>query len=337
MASDMSEEAEILWDTWGVPHIFAQDEEALAYAFGWAQMHSHGDLILRLYAQARGRAAEVFGAEMLESDRYARTVGIPQRAAAWVEAQSIDFQRILDAFAGGMNDYAERHAHAISDDARAVLPISSVDVMGHTHRVIHFTFVTWASEAPLEFWSDWPGSNGWAIGPQHSASGNALLLGNPHLRWRDIYLFYEAHFNTPSFDFYGTALVGFPALGLGFNDRLGWTHTVNTYDGADLYELRLTDAGYLLDGDLREFETEGQIIAVREEDGSLRQAPDYPSLRSWPRRCGERRQSPGVARRRAGSAGHVGAVVGHDAGHRPEGVRGRAQAAARTYVQCDLR
>src|SRR5436305_5309957 len=52
---------EILWDTWGVPHIFARNSEGAFYAFGWAQMQSHGDLVLRLYGQARGRAAEYWG------------------------------------------------------------------------------------------------------------------------------------------------------------------------------------------------------------------------------------------------------------------------------------
>jgi acyl-homoserine-lactone acylase len=39
----------ILWDTWGVPHIFAPDEPALFRAYGYAQMHNHAGLLLRLY------------------------------------------------------------------------------------------------------------------------------------------------------------------------------------------------------------------------------------------------------------------------------------------------
>ena len=58
-------ETEILWDTWGVPHIYADSWEGLFHAFGWAQMHSHGNLILRLYGEARGRAAEYWGEEYL--------------------------------------------------------------------------------------------------------------------------------------------------------------------------------------------------------------------------------------------------------------------------------
>lgn len=43
---------EILWDNYGIPHIFGVDNQSTFQAFGWAQMHSHGNLILRLYGQA---------------------------------------------------------------------------------------------------------------------------------------------------------------------------------------------------------------------------------------------------------------------------------------------
>ena len=64
---------EILWDTWGVPHIFARNGEELHHAFGWAQMENHADLILRLYGQARGRAAEYWGESFAEGDRNVST------------------------------------------------------------------------------------------------------------------------------------------------------------------------------------------------------------------------------------------------------------------------
>src|SRR5688500_18862669 len=70
---------EILWDTYGVPHVFARDSRSMFYAFGWAQMQSHGDLLLRLYGQARGRAAEYWGADYLDSDRWVRVNGVPER------------------------------------------------------------------------------------------------------------------------------------------------------------------------------------------------------------------------------------------------------------------
>src|SRR5215216_1213075 len=79
---------EILWDTWGTPHIYAEDAPGLFYAFGWAQAHNHGDVLLRLYAQARGRGAEVYGEEFLGWDRITRTMGLHTRGTIWYEQQS---------------------------------------------------------------------------------------------------------------------------------------------------------------------------------------------------------------------------------------------------------
>src|SRR5262245_55877751 len=75
--------AEVLWDTWGVPHVFAADAPGLFFGFGWAQAHAHGDLLLRLYAQARGRGAEVYGEDLLPVDRIVRTMGLHERGAIW--------------------------------------------------------------------------------------------------------------------------------------------------------------------------------------------------------------------------------------------------------------
>jgi len=266
------ESTEILWDSWGVPHVYGRDAEGLFRAFGWAQMQSHGDLILRLYGQARGRAAEYFGEKYLESDRYVRTMGIPARAREWYEAQNPTMRGYLDAFAAGINTYAKEHAAQINDEVEQVLPVDGVDVLAHVQRVIHFTFVVNPqSVANLSPSRSTAGSNGWAIAPSHSTSGNAMLLANPHLPWSDLYLWYEAQLTAPGIDAYGVALVGMPVLAIAFNNNLGWTFTVNTHDGWDAYQLTLADGGYLLDGSVRPFETETQTLKVKQADGTLRE------------------------------------------------------------------
>ncbi len=73
---------EILWDTYGIPHIFAPDHPSLFYAYGYAQMEGHAELLVRLYAQARGRGAEFYGDAYLASDRWVRTTGIPAEGQA---------------------------------------------------------------------------------------------------------------------------------------------------------------------------------------------------------------------------------------------------------------
>lgn len=321
-AAGAAPRAEILWDTWGVPHIFAKDAESLFYAFGWAQAASHGDLLLRLYGQARGRGAEYFGEEHLERDRALRTYGVPARARQWYEAQSPAFRRNLDAFAAGVNAYAAKHPERIAAPVRDLLPITATDVLAHTQRIIHFTFVAppnlaaqVGAELALPFRAQQAaplhmpaGSNAWAIGPQRSASKKAMLLANPHLPWSDFYLFYEAHLVAPGINAHGATLVGFPVLGIAFNDFLGWTHTVNAYDGADLYRLTLVEGGYRWDGDIRPFETEEQTLKIKGKDGKLREeklvirrsihGPAF-TAKGAPWRCA----SPGLTSRECSSSG----------------------------------
>src|SRR5436853_3497007 len=82
---------EILWDKYGIPHIIAADHPSLFYAYGYAQMEAHSELLLRLYAQARGRGAEFYGETYLEADRWVRTNGIPATAKQWAAGQSAEF------------------------------------------------------------------------------------------------------------------------------------------------------------------------------------------------------------------------------------------------------
>jgi len=102
----VKKDTEILWDSYGVPHIFAGDYNQLFYAFGWAQMRNHGNLMLRLFGQARGQAAEYFGESYLLSDQWVHTHNIPQRAAEWLELQKPEFKQYFQRFTAGINDYA---------------------------------------------------------------------------------------------------------------------------------------------------------------------------------------------------------------------------------------
>ena len=57
------------------------DRESMFYAHGWAQMRNQADLLLRLYGESRGRAAEYWGGEpKLELDRWVQLNGVPDRA-----------------------------------------------------------------------------------------------------------------------------------------------------------------------------------------------------------------------------------------------------------------
>jgi acyl-homoserine-lactone acylase len=262
-------QAEILWDSYGVPHIYAANRRGLAHAFGWAQMQNHGDLLLRLYAQSRGRAAELLGPDYLAEDRWTWTVDVPGLAARDYALQRPEMRAHIDAFVAGINDFARRHPELIGDSVRAVLPVTGVDVLANQQRLALARFLTSRGQVQAETRNWQRGSNAWAIAPSHSASGHTLLLANPHLPWSDIFTWIEAQYSMPGVNVYGGALVGSPVLQIAFNDDLGWTHTVNTQDTQDLYELTLAGDGYRYDGDVRPFTERLHVLRVRDSLGVL--------------------------------------------------------------------
>src|ERR1700687_3092089 len=105
---------EILWDRYGIPHITAADRPSLFYAYGYAQMEAHSELLLRLYAQARGRGAEFYGESYLDADRCVRTNGIPARAKQWASGQTPEFGPLITAFVAGLNGWAGEHQADLS-------------------------------------------------------------------------------------------------------------------------------------------------------------------------------------------------------------------------------
>ena len=273
---ELVNETQILWDCYGIPHIFAPDHRRLFYAYGHAQMEAHGELLTRLYAQGRGRAAEFYGAAWLEDDRWVRTNGIPQRAARWATQQSGEFAPLLRAFVAGLNASATSQGESLSTAARGVLPFTVADVLAHTMRVIHFDWLASrqrvASRLSELSWAA-SESNGWAIAPSKSASGNVMLLSNSHLQWGDRHTYFEVQLTAPGVTSYGAVWVGFPVLRQCFTEDLGWTQTTNGPNLATLYRLSLTDGGYELDGSTQPFAVERQVLKVLREDGTVGAEP----------------------------------------------------------------
>ena len=266
-------ETEILWDNFGVPHIYAKSTEAMYYAYGWSQMHSHANLILRLYGQARGKAAEYWGKEYLNSDKEIQLFKVPETGRKKASLQTAPFKSYFDAFVKGLNDYATAHPNEIGKEFRQVLPVTANDMHAHYTRI---AFLEFLARADIDNSKQLitPGSNAIAIAPSKSASKSALLLANPHTLWSDLFSWYEAHLTAPGFDAYGASLVGSPTLNIAFNQHLGWTHTVNTIDASDRYELTLKDDGYVLDGKTIPFEKRYVTLKVREDDGTMREEKD---------------------------------------------------------------
>jgi acyl-homoserine-lactone acylase len=278
---------EIMWDTYGIPHVFAKNTEGLFYGFGFAQAQAHGDLLLHLYGESRGRAAEYWGAKFEASDRYLLANGVWRRAQDWYARQTPQMRGNLEAFAAGINAYAAEHPDKLSDEVKVVLPVSGLDVIAHWEHVMEFLYLaplakvygadarlasldTPRSKATQPF--DAAGSNAWAVAPGKTVDGHAMLLSNPHLAWAPSFMtYYEAHLTAPGIDMYGATQVGFPVLRFCFNDDHGLTNTVNPITAATVYKLTLSANGYRYDGKVLPFESVSKTIKVKQPDGTLKE------------------------------------------------------------------
>ncbi|MCA9245838.1 MAG: penicillin acylase family protein [Planctomycetales bacterium] len=95
------------------------------------------------------------------------------------------------------------------------------------------------SDKALELITDLPtvfGSNAWAVSPQRSATGHALLASDPHLEvnrlpaiWYEAVLAWDEHYVM------GATLPGCPLFGVGRTERLAWGVTYMKGDTSDYF------------------------------------------------------------------------------------------------------
>ena len=105
--------AEIVRDQWGIPHIFADDENAGFFGLGYV---SAEDRILQMEIwrrRASGRMAETFGEDYIEHDRQFRVAGLLHHANEAFEASSEEMQGWLRSYAAGVNAWVDGHPDVV--------------------------------------------------------------------------------------------------------------------------------------------------------------------------------------------------------------------------------
>src|SRR5215471_652704 len=104
---------EIITDRYGVPHIYAQNEDDLYFAQGF--FHAQ-DRLWQMELNRRiasGRLSEIFGEIALETDKFARRLGMHRAANEAVKHISDHSKRILDAYAQGVNAYIKHNQNKL--------------------------------------------------------------------------------------------------------------------------------------------------------------------------------------------------------------------------------
>jgi acyl-homoserine-lactone acylase len=264
-------------DTYGVPHILGETEEAAAFAHGFVTAEDHIGVLARLLLRAKGEQAAQFGPEYSADDLRVQELGIYQLAHDRFSELPPLTQLILDAYADGYNFYLKQHADRAPEWAK---PITGMDVLAHTRYVLLVEFglnLRDRSNAVMEQ----KGSNVWALGRGRTGSGRGILLANPHLLWKDSSIFQEVHIRVPGrINVSGATLIGFPVVAIGFNEHLGWSHTVNQIRTDDVYELILDPK------DHSRYQYEGSWLPLKAKRFSIRVKTSSgmevrPSTRMW--------------------------------------------------------
>jgi acyl-homoserine-lactone acylase len=293
-ADSLARHATIRRDTYGVPHILADNEVAAAYALGYAQAEDHPVELADRLLRARGDAATRLGAVAIDNDFAMQRFDNYSEAQRHLADVGRNFRRVLDAYAAGITRYFERHREDMPDWTRT-LTIDAADVLAYTRAGAVSSAVSASliadlkkkyelgtpvptqdpgdrGAAPIAGMDEGPGSNAFAIGGSRTVSGKPMLLGNPHLRWSSLY--WEAQLNIPGrLDFYGSTLIGLPTLRAGFNEALGYVQTNNDPDLDDIYALDVDPRQpdhYKFDHRSRSLARREIVIDVRQDDGSMR-------------------------------------------------------------------
>jgi penicillin amidase len=107
-------------------------------------------------------------------------------------------------------------------------------------------------------------SNAWAVDGKHTATGAALMAGDPHLALGFPSLWYLARIETPGAVLVGATAPGVPFLVIGRNAHIGWSFTTTGIDTQDVFiEHVLPDGRYATPDGPRAFEARDEVIHVR--------------------------------------------------------------------------
>jgi acyl-homoserine-lactone acylase len=239
---------EIIRDDFGVPHIYGKTDADAVFGLLYAQCEDDFPRVEQNYIWATGRLAEVEGERALYSDLRANLYMTREEAIAAFEGSPEWLKELCVAYADGINYYLETHPEvaprllthfepwfpmmfsegSIGGDIERVSTRAIGEFYGGPERPqlseVHDGLIRLRDEEPR-------GSNGFAIAGDRTASGNAMLLINPHTSF---YFRGEVHVvSEEGLNAYGAVTWGQFFVYQGFNEKTGWMHTSTGTDILD--------------------------------------------------------------------------------------------------------
>ncbi len=250
---------EILRDGYGVPHIYAATDSEVAYGFAWAQAEDHFELIQKAYLAGNGLLGKLIGLKGAGADFLVQLIEAEKIVNEQYHTLDKNFISLLDGFTEGLNAFAEKHPKEILK--KELFPLTPKKLLRYTQLQLFISngadklvkgIVNNELSWPYEIEEDTKGSNLIAISRSRTQSEETFLAINTHQPLEGPTSWYEAHLvSEEGTNMIGATFPGSPCLLSGANQFLGWTHTVNYPDKADVFALEMHSTKkdvYLVDG-----------------------------------------------------------------------------------------
>jgi acyl-homoserine-lactone acylase len=240
----------IIRDQWGIAHVYGKSDADAVFGMLYAQCEDDFPRVEQNYINALGRLAEVEGEGKLYNDLRTRLFQDSTMAIQVYKTVPPAMKKLMQAFADGVNFFLATHPNvkpqlinrfqpwmpllfsegSIGGDIEAVSLTRLKDFYGDGRDAT--TIVQDNLDDGLE--PEPKGSNGFAIAPSRSASGNALFMINPHTSFYfrpEIQVVSEEGLHA-----YGAVTWGQFFIYQGFNENCGWMHTTSMADAIDEYK-----------------------------------------------------------------------------------------------------
>lgn len=231
-------------DKWGIAHIYGKTDADTVFGTLYAQAEDDFNRVETNYINAMGRLAEAEGEGELFRDLRMKLFIDPVDMQAQYEESPEWLKSLMNAFADGLNYYLYSHPEVTPRvihrfEPWMALTFSEGSIGGDIERVNlrslqrFYGDGTFLAQAEATSDGEPRGSNGFAIAPANSASGNALLWINPHTSFffrSELHMVSEEGLNA-----YGAVTWGQFFIYQGFNENTGWMHTSSRADAIDEY------------------------------------------------------------------------------------------------------
>lgn len=271
----LAQDVTIIRDKWGIPHIYGKTDADAVFGLLYAQCEDDFKRVELNYIEKLGRLAEIKGQGVLYNDLEIRLLIDEQEAKVDYKKAAPWLKKLLNSYADGINFYLYKNPQvkpallthfepwypllwtdgSIGAISTAGLSTGELKIFysGNNDKVAYV-------ERETEIQT---GSNGFALAPAKTASGNSILYINPHTTF---YFRPEVQVHSDEgLNVYGAVTWGQFFIYQGFNDYCGWMHTSSNVDVADMYAEKIVRKKEKLF-----YEYDNKLLPVIEKDITIK-------------------------------------------------------------------